>query len=347
MISRKRRGVGRTVAAFVAAAIAAVGLAGWGTADRAAAQAWPERAVTIIVPFAAGGGADVSTRIVAEFMGKELGQSFIVENVAGAGGATGSLRGKNARPDGYTIGFAHMGTHAASVSTNTKLPYDPRADFDYIGIQTTSPAMMIMRKDFPADTLQQFAAYAKEKGKGLKMAHNGAGSLSHLTCIYFFQLIGADPTYVVYRGFGQVINDILSGAVDGTCDFVVSARAHVQAGAVKAYGVAAPERSPLLPEVPTSTEGGVPDFQLNAWLGLYAPKGLPPAILARLREVFAKALDDPGVVKKMNDIGGEIPKPADRGADRMLERVKSDVERWGEVVRKLGGIEEPKPEEKK
>ena len=308
--------------------------------DSAPAQSWPDRTVTIIVPFAAGGGADVSTRIMAEHFSASLGQSFIVENVAGAGGATGSLRGKNAKPDGYTIGFGHMGTHAAAVATNTKLPYDPRTDFDYIGIHTTSPSMMIVRKDFPADTLQDFVAYAKEKGKGLKMAHNGAGSLSHLTCVVFFGLIGVEPTYVVYRGFGQIINDILSGAVDGTCDFVVSARNHVNGGSVKAYGVAAPERSPLLPQVPTAREGGVPDFELIAWLGLYAPKNLPPGVLPRLREAYARALDDPTVQKKLNDIGGEVPKPDDRGGQRMLEIIKRDIDRWGEVVKKIGGIKE-------
>ena len=160
-------------------------------------------------------------------MSKHLGQSVIIENAAGAGGATGSLRGKNAKPDGYTIGFAHMGTHAASVSTNPKLPYDPRTDFDYLGIHLVTPHIMIVRKDFPADTLQEFVAYAKAKGKDLKMGHNGAGSLAHLTCVFFFQLAGVEPTYVVYRGFGQTINDILSGSIDGTCELIASAREYV------------------------------------------------------------------------------------------------------------------------
>ena len=309
----------------------------------AVAQPWPERPVTIVVPFAAGGGADVSTRIIAEHLGNALGQSFVVENVAGAGGATGSLRGRNAKPDGYTIGFGHMGTHAASVATNSKLPYDPSTDYDYLGIHAISPAMMIMRKEFPANTLQEFAAYAKKHGKGLKMGHNGAGSLSHLTCVYYFGLIGVEPTYVVYRGFGQVVNDILSGAIDGTCDFVISARNHVEGGSLKAFGVAAPQRSRLLPDVATAAEGGQPDFHLVAWLGLYAPKNLPPEILTRLREAIAKALDDPAVIQKMNSIGGEIPPPADRGGQRQLEIVKRDIGHWREVVRKIGGIE---PEQK-
>lgn len=309
-------------------------------AAKVAAQNWPERAVTLIVPFAAGGGADISARIVAEYLGNTLGQSFIVENVAGAGGSTGSLRGRNAKPDGYTIGFGHMGTHAASVATNPKLPYDPRTDYDYLGVHATSPAMMIVRKDFAPNTLQEFIAYAKTHGKGLKMGHNGAGSMSHLTCVYFFGLIGVEPSYVVYRGFGQVVNDILSGAIDGTCDFIISARNHIQAGSLKGYGVAAPQRSPLLPDVPTASEGGLPNFQLVAWLGMYAPRNLPPPVLARLRASAVAALEDPTVIKKMNDIGGEIPSVADRGHERMLAFVKRDVEHWSDVLKKIGGIEE-------
>jgi tripartite-type tricarboxylate transporter receptor subunit TctC len=305
----------------------------------ALAQKWPERSITLIVPFAAGGASDVSSRIMAEAMAKQLGQSVIVENVAGAGGATGSLRGKNAAPDGYTIGFGHMGTHAASVATNPKLPYDPRTDFDYLGIHLVTPNLMLVRKDLPAQTLQEFVAYARDKGKDLKMGHNGPGSLAHLTCVLFFQLAGVEPTFVVYRGFGQTINDILSGSIDGTCDLVASARGQVLGGSVRAFGIAAAERTPLLPDVPTSKEGGMPEFIAESWLGLYAPKGLPPAILAKLREAVAASLDDPLVLKRFPEIGGSVPRKEDRGGDRMLEIVKRDVVRWSEVVKKAGGVE--------
>jgi tripartite-type tricarboxylate transporter receptor subunit TctC len=303
------------------------------------AQKWPERSITLIVPFAAGGASDVSSRIMAEVMSKHLGQIIIIENAAGAGGATGSLRGKNAKPDGYTIGFAHMGTHAAAVATNPKLPYDPRTDFDYLGIHLVTPHLMIVRKDFPAETLQEFLAYARAKGKDLKMGHNGVGSLAHLTCVFFFQLAGVEPTYVVYRGFGQTINDILSGSIDGTCELIASAREHVVGGSVKGFGVAAPERTPLLPDVPTSKEGGMPDFLIESWLGLYAPKGVPPEILAKLREAVAAALEHPLVQTRFPEIGGSVPRKEDRGGDRMLEIVKSDVVRWGDVVKKAGGME--------
>lgn len=310
-------------------------LAAVSAAPAASAQNFPERSITLIVPFAAGGASDVSSRIMAESLAKILGQSVVVENVAGAGGGTGGLRGKNAKPDGYTIGFAHMGTHAASVSTNPKLPYDPAKDFDYLGIHLVTPHVMITRKDLPPNTLQEYVAYAKQKGKDLKIAHNGAGSLSHLTCVVFFNQIAVEPTYVVYRGYGQTINDILSGAVDGTCELIASARNHILPGAVKGFGVATNDgkRSDLLPDVPTSVEGGVPGFKIESWLGLYAPKGLPPPVLAKLREAVAKSLDDAEVQKKFRDIGGVVPKPEDRGGERMLEIVKSDIKRWGDVVK--------------
>lgn len=305
-------------------------------ATAAVAQNYPERTITLIVPFAAGGASDVSSRIMGEALTKILGQSVIVENVAGAGGGTGGLRGKNAKPDGYTIGFAHMGTHAASVSTNPKLPYDPANDFDYLGIHLVTPHIVITRKDLPPTTLQEYVAYAKEKGKGLKIAHNGAGSLSHLTCVVFFGQVGVEPTYVVYRGYGQVINDILSGAIDGTCELIASVRNHVLPGSVKAFGVATNDgkKTDLLPDVPSSTEGGLPGFKIESWLGLYAPKGLPPPILAKLRGAVAQALEDPDVQKKFRDIGGTVPKPEDRGGDRMLEIVKADITRWADVVKK-------------
>lgn len=305
----------------------------------AGAQAFPERNITLVVPFAAGGASDVSSRIMADSMSKILGQTVVVENVAGGGGVTGTMRGKNARPDGYTIGFGHMGTHSASVAVNPKLPYDPRTDFDYLGIHLVTPNIMIVRKDLPVNNLQEFIAYAKAKGKDLKMGHNGAGSLAHLTCTLFFQLIDVQPTYVTFRGFGQTINDILSGAIDGTCELVASVTGHVKGGSVKGFGVAADERSPVLPEVPTSTEGGLPAFKVESWLGLYAPKGVPPEILAKLRAAAVKALDDPEVQRKFLEIGGSVPKPERRGGDYMLATIKSDVARWQEVVKKAGGIE--------
>ena len=302
----------------------------------AAAQTFPERNLTLIVPFAAGGAADTTGRIMADAMSKQLGQSIVVENAAGAGGATGSARGKNAAADGYTIGLGHTGTHAASVGLNPKLSYDPRKDFEYLGIVSTTPNIIFVRNDLPVANLKEFVAYARTKGKDLKMGHSGVGAASHLTCVLLFQLIGVEPTYVAYRGFGQTINDILAGAIDGSCDLVASVSGQVQGGAVKALVVAADERSPAVPDVPTANEAGLPEFKAETWTGLYAPKGTPPAVLARLRETVTKVLAEPEVQQRFKSIGAEVPKADRQGGDYMLKLVIEEVDRWGAIVKKAG-----------
>jgi tripartite-type tricarboxylate transporter receptor subunit TctC len=271
---------------------------------------------------------------VADAMSKHLGQSIVVENVAGAGGAVGSTRGKSAKPDGYTIGLGHMGTHAASVGVNPKLAYDPRKDFDYLGLVSTTPNIVFVRKDFPANTLAEFAVYAKAKGKDLKMGHSGIGAASHITCILLFQIIGTEPTYVPYRGFGQTINDIMGGSLDGSCDLVASVSGQVQGGAVKAFAVATPERSPVIPDVPTAKEAGMPDFAAETWTGLYVPKGLPADVLAKLRDAVAKSLADPAVQERFLKIGATVPKPERQGGDVMLKLVESEVTRWVDILKK-------------
>lgn len=299
-------------------------------------QSYPERPISLIVPFVPGGAADTTARILADSMSRVLGQSIIVENVGGAGGSTGSTRGKNAKPDGYTIGLGHMGTHAASVAINPNLAYDPRKDFDYLGLVATTPNIVVVRKDFPANNLAELIAYAKSKPGILKMGHSGIGAASHITCILFFQLIDAEPTYVSYRGFGQTINDILSGTIDGTCDLVASVTQLVAAGTIKAFVVATDERSPAVPNVPTATEAGLPAFNAVTWTGLYAPKGLPAPILATLRQAVAKALDEPIVKERLGNVGATPPRREHRGGEYMHRLVSSEVDRWTDILKKAG-----------
>jgi tripartite-type tricarboxylate transporter receptor subunit TctC len=314
------------------------GLAVWSATSilSARAQTFPSRPLTMIVPFAAGGAADTTGRIMADAMARHLGRPVVVENVGGAGGAIGSLRGKNARPDGYTIGLGHMGTHAAAVGANPSLGYDPRKDFDYLGLVSTTPNIVFVRNDFPANSLAEFADYARSKGKDLKMGHSGIGAASHITCILLFQVIGAEPTYVSYRGFGLTINDILSGSIDGSCDLVASVSGQVQSGSVKALAVATPERSPSVPDVPTASEAGLPEFAAETWTGLYAPKGVPPDVLAKLREAVAKSLAEPAVQERFIKIGATVPKPERRGGDAMHALVEKEVARWVEILKKAG-----------
>ena len=302
------------------------------SAGAAFAQDYPARPITLIVPFAAGGAADAIARIMADGMSRHAGQPVIVENIGGAGGATGSARVKNARPDGYTIGLGSTGTHAAAVQVNPNLPFDPKTDFDYLGLVSTTPNALFVRKDFPASTLQEYVAYAKAKGKDLKLGHSGIGSAPHITIMLLSQLIGVEPTMVSYRGFGQTINDILSGTIDGSCDLVAAISGHVQGGSVKALVIAADERSPAFPSVPTASEAGLPEFKAETWTGLYAPKGTPPAALAKLSEAIAKTLADPASVKRLAAIGAGVPKSDRQGGAYMQQLVVSEVERWRKIL---------------
>lgn len=302
------------------------------SAGAAFAQDYPARPITLIVPFAAGGAADAIARIMADGMSRHAGQPVIVENIGGAGGATGSARVKNARPDGYTIGLGSTGTHAAAVQVNPNLPFDPKTDFDYLGLVSTTPNALFVRKDFPASTLQEYVAYAKAKGKDLKLGHSGIGSAPHITIMLLSQLIGVEPTMVSYRGFGQTINDILSGTIDGSCDLVAAISGHVQGGSVKALVIAADERSPAFPSVPTASEAGLPEFKAETWTGLYAPKGTPPAALAKLSEAIAKTLADPASVKQLAAIGAGVPKSDRQGGAYMQQLVVSEVDRWRKIL---------------
>jgi len=318
------------VGAFLAGALLCAGPA------PAGAQAFPERPITMIVPFAAGGAADATGRILAEGMGKALGKAVLIENAGGAGGATGTARVKNAQADGYTIGLGHTGTLAAAVTVMPKLPHNPRADFAYLGIVAATPNIIFVRKDFPANNLKEFITYAQANKDKLTFGHSGNGAASHMTCLQFFGLLQAPPTYVPYRGFGQTINDIIAGKIDGSCDLVASVAGQVQSGLVKAYVVAAKDRSPTLPDVPTAAEAGLPEFVAETWTGLFAPKNTPKPILDILENAVATALSDAEVVKRLNTIGARVPNADERGGPTMQKLVNTEIDRWAEILNKAG-----------
>ena len=307
--------------------------AGLGLASGAAhAQKFPERSITLIVPFAPGGAADVTGRILAAGMQKALGQAVVVENVGGAGGAIGVGKVRTATPDGYTIGLGHTGTHAAAVPVNPRLPYDPRKDFAYLGLVARTPNIIFVRNDHPARDLKEFIAHASAKGQDLKMGHSGNGAASHITCVMFFRMIGAEPTYVAYRGFGQTINDIMAGNVDGSCDLVASVAGHVKGGRTRALVVAAEERAPQVPDVPTAREAGLPEFVLETWTGLYARKDIPAEARTRLEDAIGTALADPDVIRRLADIGARAPAAAERGGAAMQKVVDTDTAFWSRTL---------------
>lgn len=299
----------------------------------AAAQNYPTRPITMIVPFAAGGPTDVIARIVGEHMSKTLGQQIIVENVIGAGGTTGITRGAKAKPDGYTIMMGHMGTHGAAPALYPKLQYDPTKDFAPIGIAAGTPIVIVSKKALPAKDLKEFIAYLKKNQDKVNQAHAGTGSVSHTTCALFNSLIGVKPTLIGYSGTGPVMNDLVGGHVDYACDQIVNLVEQIKAGNIKAYAIATPERSPSLPDVPTTKEAGLPDYQVSAWNAIFAPKDTPQAVVDRLSAALIKAQDDAGTRKRMLDLGGVLPQGDERTPAYLGEFVKKEVARWTPILK--------------
>src|SRR6201746_321353 len=231
---------------------------------QAQAQTYPTRSITMIVPFAAGGPTDVISRIVTAHMAQTLGQSIIIENVVGAGGTTATTRAARAANDGYTLITGHMGTHAAAVPLYPSLAYHPEKDFEPVGLLAGTPILILARKEFPPKDLKDFIAYVKANETKLNAAHAGVGSVSHVSCQLLNSVLDIRPTGVPFNGTGPAMNALVGGQVDYMCDQIVNAVPQVNAGTIKAYAVATPERNPSLSNVPTA-EAGLPAFQAQAW----------------------------------------------------------------------------------
>jgi tripartite-type tricarboxylate transporter receptor subunit TctC len=295
------------------------------------AQDYPTRSITVVVPFPAGGPSDVIARIVTDHMSKTLGQSMVIENVGGAGGTVGSARVAAAAPDGYTLLAGSMGSHVAAPVLTPNIKYDSR-DFVPIGPTAHSPAVIVARKDFPAKDLREFVAYLKANGNAVKQAHGGIGASSHMACLLFTTEIGAKPTLVAYRGSVLGMNDIIGGHVDFLCEQSVSVSKQVAGGNVKAYGISATQRLAALPDVPTAKEAGV-NYQMSIWAGIFAPRGTPEPIVAKLGDALDKALDDPAVRKRIGDLGGSIPDKQERNPAAFDSYVKAEVARWAPILK--------------
>jgi tripartite-type tricarboxylate transporter receptor subunit TctC len=299
----------------------------------AASAAWPEKSVTLIVPFAAGGPTDVIARIVGEHMSRTLGQSIIVENVAGAGGTTGISRGAQSKADGYTIMMGHMGTHGAAPALYPALKYDPAKDFEPIGLAAGTPILIVAKKALPAKNLQEMIALLKSQGDKISEAHAGVGSVSHTTCTLFQSLIGVKTARVAYRGTGPALNDLVGGQVDFGCDQIVNLVPQIKGGNITALAIATAERSPVLPDVPTTTEAGLPQYQVSAWNALFAPKGTPKDAMDALIGALDKALDDEGTRKRLLELGSVIPDKEGRKPAALQKLVESEVARWLPVLK--------------
>jgi tripartite-type tricarboxylate transporter receptor subunit TctC len=297
----------------------------------AQAQPYPSRPITVVVPFPAGGPSDVVARIVAEHMGKVLGQTMVIENVGGAGGTIGSARVAAAAPDGYTLLAGSMGSHVSAPVLTPNLKYEPARDFEAIGFTAHAPAVIVARKDFPAKDLREFLAYLKQHGDGVKQAHGGIGASSHMACVLFSSGTGVKPTAVAYRGTGPAMNDLIGGHVDYFCEQAVSVTGQISSGAIKAYAVSSPQRLATLPDVPTAKELGI-DYQMNIWAGIFAPKGVSKEIVDRLDNT----LDDASVQKRLTDLGGAIPAKDERNPAKFDAFVKGEIARWEPILKAAG-----------
>jgi tripartite-type tricarboxylate transporter receptor subunit TctC len=307
-----------------------------GTSSGAFAQGFPSKPITLIVPFAAGGPTDVIARIVGESMAKTLGQPVLIENVAGAGGTTGITRGSTSTPDGHTIMMGHMGTHGAAPALYPGLKYDPATSFAPIGLAAGTPIVIVAKKAIPAKDLKEFIAYLKANGDKANEAHAGVGSVSHTTCTLFQSITGTKSGRVAYRGTGPALNDLVAGQVDYGCDQIVNLVTQIQGGNIKALAIATPERSPALPDVPTTKEAGLPEFQVSAWNALFAPKGTPKDAVDKLAAALDKALDDEGTRKRLQDLGSVLPDKAGRTPASLQKLVESEVARWTPVLKAAG-----------
>jgi len=312
---------------FFAGAIALLaGVAG------ANAQSYPSRSITLIVPFAAGGPADITGRIVAEQFSRTLGQQVVVENVVGAGGTTGITRAARATPDGYTLALGHMGTHAAAGPLYPNLAYDPVKDFEPIGLVAEQPVLLVTRKDFPPNNLREFVPYTKANEAKLNMAHAGVGSVSHVSCLLLNSAIGIKPTMVPFTGTAPALNAILAGQVDYVCDPILGPLSHVRAGTMKAQAVATAKRHPALPDVPTAVEQGLPQFSAAPFYAVFAPKDTPRPVLDRLVTALNTALDDEAARKRLIDLGAEIPDKDRRGPAALAALVQSEIARLTPIL---------------
>jgi tripartite-type tricarboxylate transporter receptor subunit TctC len=302
-------------------------------ARTARAQAYPTRTITLIVPFPPGGSTDVAARIVGDHMSRTLGRQIVVQNVSGAGGTVGSTRAMRADPDGYTILMGQMGTHAASVALYPNLAYRPDVDFEPIGLVTGFPLIIAAKKDFPAKDLKEFVAYLKANSSSLNQAHAGVGSIFFTTCLLLNSIVGATPTPVPFNGGAPAMNALVGGQVDYMCADIITGGTHHEAGRIKVYAIASAERNPALPGVPTTVEAGLPEFQVSAWNGLFAPKATPKLIIDKLVDALDKALDDEATRKRMLVLGCDIPDKSKRGPQPFLALVKSEIARWSPIIK--------------
>ena len=307
-----------------------------GVAGPAVAQDYPNRPITMIIPFAAGGPTDVLGRIVGARMGEVLGQQVVIENVGGAGGMTGAARVAQSAPDGYTIGLGTVGTHAQGQSLYKKPLYNAATDFTPVALIAEVPIVLIARKDFPAGNLQEFVDYTKKNQDKITFGSAGTGSATHLGCVVLNTAMGTNITHVPYRGTGPAMQDLQGGRIDFLCEVVSTAKPQIDGGAVKAISILTKQRSPALPNVPTAAEQGLANVEAYTWNAIFLPKGAPDAIVKKLHDATLAAMHTPAVKERLEGLGAMIV-PDDRATPEYLGNfVKSEIEKWAAPIKASG-----------
>jgi tripartite-type tricarboxylate transporter receptor subunit TctC len=300
-----------------------------------AADAYPNKPITLVVPFSAGGPTDAVARLIAVPMGKDLGQTVIVEHTVGAGGTIATTRVARAAPDGYILYLHHMGM-ATAPALYKKLPFDPMKDFEYIGQVVDVPMVLLGRKNFPANNFKELEAYIKVNKEKVTIANAGPGSVSQLCGLLLMSREGVELTTVPYKGTGPALTDLLGGQVDLLCDQTTQTVPYIKDNIVKAYGVTTLKRLPGLPSIPTLDEQGLKGFEVKAWHGLYAPKGTPPEVLAKINKALRVALNNPEVKARLGESNIEVVPMSKVTSESLKNQLDSEINKWGPVIRKAG-----------
>ncbi len=306
---------------------------GYAPREAPAAEDYPTRPVTLVVPAAAGGTTDIVARLIAEGMTKELGQQFLVENKGGASGNIGIRTVGRAEPDGYTLLLTFSGYQVTNPWLFEDLEWDPLKSFVPVALVAKSPFLIIARKDLPANTLPEFVAYAKQKPGEVNYASSGPGSLQHIGAEQLQQLTGTEMVHIPYKGAGPAMIDLLAGVVDIYITSPPSAAAHLKNGGVKGLAMAAPERHPMLPDVPTTAEAGVPGLELVSWYAVYAPAGTPQAIVDKLAGAMEKVATREDYRQRVMEQGAYA---TFMGPEELGEFTRSELAHWGDVIKEAG-----------
>jgi tripartite-type tricarboxylate transporter receptor subunit TctC len=302
----------------------------------AAAQEFPKRQLTLIVPFPAGGPSDALGRAVAQAMGSHLKQSVIVENIAGASGTLGLAKLIQAAPDGHTLGFGTVGTHVANVAVFKRLAYDPVTDFEPIGLAGMASTMLVAKPAFPASNLREFVAYARVNRDKMTYGSAGIGSISHYACVVLLSSLQLNITHVPYRGVAPAMNDLMGGHVDFMCDQTTTALPQVLGGTIKAIAILGDRTLPQIPNVATAASAGYPSVNVRSWNAIFVPKSTPAPVRRRLNEALRAALSDPELVRQMKEVGVDLPEGADLEPGAVSTLITQGLERDVPALRARG-----------